>query len=38
MKFGYTLLYVDDVEKTISFYESAFGQNESFFMRAATAR
>jgi lactoylglutathione lyase len=27
MKFGYTILYVDDVEKTVSFYESAFGLN-----------
>jgi catechol 2,3-dioxygenase-like lactoylglutathione lyase family enzyme len=25
MKFGYTILYVDDVEKTVSFYENAFG-------------
>jgi len=25
MKFGYTILYVDDVEKTIAFYERAFG-------------
>lgn len=25
MKFGYTILYVDDVEATISFYERAFG-------------
>jgi uncharacterized glyoxalase superfamily protein PhnB len=25
MKFGYTLLYVEDVEKTVVFYESAFG-------------
>jgi lactoylglutathione lyase len=25
MKFGYTILYVDDVEATLSFYEKAFG-------------
>src|SRR5690349_15886080 len=25
MKFGYTILYVDDVEATVAFYESAFG-------------
>jgi uncharacterized glyoxalase superfamily protein PhnB len=25
MKFGYTILYVDDVEKTVAFYEHAFG-------------
>ena len=25
MKFGYTILYVDDVEGTIAFYEKAFG-------------
>jgi lactoylglutathione lyase len=25
MKFGYTILYVDDVEKTVAFYERAFG-------------
>ena len=26
MKFGYTVIYVDDVEATIAFYEKAFGQ------------
>jgi lactoylglutathione lyase len=26
MKFGYTIVYVDDVEGTIAFYEKAFGQ------------
>jgi uncharacterized glyoxalase superfamily protein PhnB len=26
MKFGYAILYVDDVEATIAFYEKAFGQ------------
>ena len=25
MKFGYAILYVDDVEKTLEFYERAFG-------------
>src|SRR5688572_11905902 len=25
MKFGYTILYVDDVEETVAFYERAFG-------------
>ena len=25
MKFAYTILYVEDVEKTLSFYENAFG-------------
>jgi lactoylglutathione lyase len=25
MKFGYTILYVDDVEATLQFYEKAFG-------------
>lgn len=25
MKFGYTLIYVDDVPKTMKFYEKAFG-------------
>ncbi len=26
MKFGYTVIYVDDVAATIAFYEKAFGQ------------
>jgi lactoylglutathione lyase len=26
MKFGYTIVYVDDVQATIVFYEQAFGQ------------
>lgn len=30
MKLGYTLLYVDDVEKTMQFYATAFGLKESF--------
>ena len=30
MKFGYTILYVTDVEKTVAFYESAFGLKRRF--------
>ena len=30
MRFGYTILYVTDVEATVSFYESAFGLNRQF--------
>lgn len=30
MKFGYTIVYVDDVEKTIKFYEDAFGLSRKF--------
>jgi catechol 2,3-dioxygenase-like lactoylglutathione lyase family enzyme len=30
MKFGYTILYVQDVEKTAAFYESAFGLKRRF--------
>ena len=30
MKFGYTILYVNDVEKTVEFYESAFGLKRVF--------
>jgi len=30
MKLGYTLFYVDDVEETIRFYESAFGLKRKF--------
>ena len=30
MKFGYTILYVADVEKTVTFYESAFGLTRTF--------
>ena len=30
MKFGYTLLYVNDVEKTVAFYELAFGLRRRF--------
>ena len=30
MKFGYTILYVKDVEKTVAFYESAFRLKRKF--------
>ena len=30
MKFGYTILYVKDVEQTVAFYESAFGLKRKF--------
>ena len=30
MKYGYTIFYVDDVEKTIEFYEKAFGFTRKF--------
>jgi lactoylglutathione lyase len=30
MKFGYTILYVREVEKTVAFYESAFGPKRKF--------
>jgi lactoylglutathione lyase len=30
MKFGYTILYVKDVEKAVAFYESAFGLTRKF--------
>lgn len=30
MKFGYTILYVRDVEKTVAFYEAAFGLTRRF--------
>lgn len=30
MKFAYTLLYVDDVEKTLNFYTKAFGLEVAF--------
>ncbi|MEM1227857.1 MAG: VOC family protein [Planctomycetota bacterium] len=32
MRLGYLLLYVEDVEKTIDFYESAFGLARKLFM------
>ncbi|MEG0850139.1 MAG: VOC family protein [Flavobacterium sp.] len=30
VKFGYTILYVENVEKAISFYENAFGFSRKF--------
>lgn len=30
VKFGYTILYVNDVEKSIAFYEDAFGFTRKF--------
>lgn len=30
VKFGYTILYVQDVQKTIEFYETAFGLTRKF--------
>ncbi|TDP00633.1 VOC family protein [Flavobacterium sp. 245] len=30
VKFGYTILYVNDVEKAIEFYENAFGFSRKF--------
>ena len=30
MKFGYTILYVEDVRKTLSFYDQAFGFKTKF--------
>ncbi|WP_179349832.1 VOC family protein [Winogradskyella pacifica] len=30
MKYAYTILYVEDVEKTMSFYENAFGFQKKF--------
>lgn len=30
MKYAYTIIYVEDVEKTINFYESAFGFQKKF--------
>ncbi|UTN04379.1 VOC family protein [Flavobacterium bizetiae] len=30
VKFGYTILYVEDVEKSVSFYENVFGFSRKF--------
>ena len=30
MRFGYTILYVEDVAASLAFYERAFGQSRSF--------
>lgn len=37
MKLGYTLLYVDNVEETVAFYESAFGLKRRFIHEAGYA-
>ena len=37
MKFGYVLLYVENVEKTVEFYESAFGLKRRFVHEAGYA-
>ena len=37
MKFGYALLYVEDVAKTVEFYESAFGLKRRFVHEAGYA-
>jgi catechol 2,3-dioxygenase-like lactoylglutathione lyase family enzyme len=31
MRFGYAIIYVEDVEETLSFYERAFNLKPSFF-------
>jgi len=31
MKFGYTILYVDDVEASLAFFEKAFGMSRRFY-------
>lgn len=36
MKFGYTIFYVDDVPKTIAFYENAFGLKRRFVHESNT--
>ena len=33
MKFGYTLLYVADVEQSLAFYEAAFGFSRKFMQK-----
>ena len=30
IKYGYTILYVEDVAKTVTFYENAFGLSQKF--------
>ena len=37
MKYGYTLLYVEDVVKTVEFYESAFGLKRRLLHEAGYA-
>ena len=36
MRFGYTILYVDDVSRAIDFYERAFGLSRRFITDDAT--
>ena len=36
MKLGYTILYVPDVEQTVSFYEDAFGLSRRFVHESGT--
>ena len=36
VKFGYTIIYVDDVVKTMDFYKSAFGLAERFIHETNT--
>ncbi|WP_296315900.1 VOC family protein [Winogradskyella sp. UBA3174] len=35
MKYAYTILYVEDVEKTIKFYKNAFGFDKKFMIPEA---
>lgn len=36
MKFGYTILYVHDVEKSLTFFEAAFGLSRHFLHESGT--
>ena len=36
MKFGYTILYVPDVEKSLAFFEAAFGLSRRFLHESGT--
>lgn len=38
MKFGYMLLYVKDVRRTVEFYETAFGLERGFFSEEGAAQ
>lgn len=37
MKFGYTILYVEQVEETVQFYEKAFGLKRRFIHESGYA-
>lgn len=37
MKFAYTIIYVPDIEKAVSFYEQAFGLERSFIHESGYA-